>query len=280
MPSHAKKWRRRVSLKYFEQPGHPAVPRTRSHRLWFWVATAVVVAGIAFFWRGRLTTANRDAVLSRNLNPEIAQAPAMPAEQNAAERARGCVIDGNDLLREGKLDAALERFGEALKITPDDEDIHFNMGITLARLRRFDEAIEHYAEAIRLLPQYAEARNNLGNALAMKNRLEEAAAQFKSAIDIMPQHASAHNNLGTVLARQGKLDEAVTNFSKAVQLQSDYFEAYVNLGSSLLSLGRTNEALQNLEYALKLQPSFEPAMRLIQKIRGSPAPVSEGSLPP
>ena len=50
---------------------------------------------------------------------------------------------------------------KALQIKPDFAEVHYNLGVALARQGRADEAIAHYEKALASQPDYPEAHNNL-----------------------------------------------------------------------------------------------------------------------
>ena len=66
---------------------------------------------------------------------------------------------------QGKLDQAIAHYAQALLITPDDAEVHNNLGIALAKQERTADALAHFREALRIRPDFAEARHNLAIAL-------------------------------------------------------------------------------------------------------------------
>ena len=48
-----------------------------------------------------------------------------------------------------KYDDAVKQFEYVIKIKPEDDVAHGNMGIVLSQLKRYDEAIEHFNKAIK-----------------------------------------------------------------------------------------------------------------------------------
>jgi Tfp pilus assembly protein PilF len=205
---------------------------------------------------------NRDSASSQPAtNASNGVQPANPAPQDADDKSLVLVERGTALMNQGKLNEAVEAFQAAIKISPEAEDTHYNLGIALGRLGRAEEAARAYREALRIFPDYAEAHNNLGNLLKDQGKLDEAIEHFTAALKIIPDHASAHNNLGVALAREGKLNEATLHFTKAVQFQPDYAEAHYNLGSSYMAHGRLDEAAAEYKTTLRLQPDFQPAVR-------------------
>ncbi len=182
------------------------------------------------------------------------------------ERLVSAVSVGNRLLQEGKTAEAIEQFKLAMKLNPQSEDTHFNLGIALAKQGDLDAAVAQYTEALRLMPDYAEAHNNLGNVLVRQGKFADAISEFQAAIKSMPEHAGAHNNLGSVLGRAGRIKEAIAEFAEAVRLRPDYVEARFNLGNAYLSQKRFAEAEVELHEALRLRPGFAPAQQALARL--------------
>jgi len=70
---------------------------------------------------------------------------------------------------------------QAVKLKPDDESGHYDLGIILSRQGRNDEAAKEYLEALRLDPEHSGAHINLGNMLAAQGHLDEAITHLKAA---------------------------------------------------------------------------------------------------
>jgi tetratricopeptide (TPR) repeat protein len=106
-------------------------------------------------------------------NPTAAVAPYRSADCyfNRAIRFRpgdGTVrmIYGTYLFKRGEREAALKRYQEAVDLSPDSAEAHYNMGLLQVELKRFDAALVHAHKA------YA-----LGYPLqGLKNRLKRAGA--------------------------------------------------------------------------------------------------------
>ena len=194
------------------------------------------------------------------------QAPPRRADRQVSEAFNARIGRGNELLAQDKPEEALQAFSEALKLNAADEDVHYDLGVTLTRLGKVDEAILQYEEALRLFPQYMEAHNNLGNLLMRKGRTQEAIQQFESALQISPDYASAHNNLGTALQRTGRSNDAIIHFQRAAQINPDYWQAHFNVGTSCLEAGRLTEARNELLTVLRLKPDFEPAKGALAEV--------------
>jgi Tfp pilus assembly protein PilF len=196
--------------------------------------------------------------------------PAGRPKQNVqAYNAR--VNRGNQLLAEGKPAEAAQILTEAAQLNPEDEDVHYDLGLALARLGKAEEAIQQYEKALSIFPNYVEAHNNLGNLLMRDSQIEEAIKHFEAAIKIMPEYASAHNNLGTAFQRTGRTNEAIIHFREAVRINPDYWEAHFNVATSCLQSGRFDEARTEFERVLRLQPNFQPARDALAELKARSA---------
>jgi type IV pilus biogenesis/stability protein PilW len=207
---------------------------------------------------------------------QTAQPAGLPAAHGRTRSGQDPVFNarvnrGTRLLAEGKPAEAVQVLTEAVQMNPADEDVHYDLGLALARLGKVDEAIQQYQEALRLLPDYVEAHNNLGNLLMRSGRVEQAIQHFEAALKTMPDYASAHNNLGTALQRTGRSNEAIEHFERAVKIKPDYWEAHFNVATSCLQAGRLTEARSELATVLRLNPSFRPAQQALASLEPSQA---------
>ena len=65
------------------------------------------------------------------------------------------------MARSGRLVEAADEFDQAIRLKPDYAQAHYNLAITLGRMRRFSEAADQLEQAVRLEPDYGEARETL-----------------------------------------------------------------------------------------------------------------------
>jgi predicted O-linked N-acetylglucosamine transferase (SPINDLY family) len=166
---------------------------------------------------------------------------------------------GNVFKLQGKLDAAIKSYQEALNIQPKIAQAHNNLGNALHQQGKLDAAVESYEQALKLKPNYAQAHYNLGNALHQQGKLDAAVESYEQALKLKPNYAQAHYNLGHTLKQQGKLDAAVESYKQAISLNYNYAEVHQNLGNTLYEQGKLEAAIKSYHQALDLQPDFAPA---------------------
>ncbi|MCC7042490.1 MAG: tetratricopeptide repeat protein [Acidobacteria bacterium] len=160
-------------------------------------------------------------------------ADAMPHLEVALGLDRRSVNTWNELggarMAQGRADEALVAFRQAATLAPDDDRMHFNVGIVLARLGRAGEAARAFERALALNPGYADAHGELGVLLFAAGRRNEAIAHLTRAVTLSPDTARLQSDLGGVLASAGRLGDARVHFERALALDPDYTPARENL---------------------------------------------------
>ena len=185
---------------------------------------------------------------------------------------------GNILMRQERAAEAVDEFEAALRQKGDSAPAHNNLGNVLLKMPgREAEGMAHIEEALRLKPDYPEAHNNLGGVLASLGRLEEAVEHYEAALRLKPDYAEAHYNLGNVLMKMpGRQADAVAQFESALRSRPDFAEAHNNLGSVLVAMGRPGEAVAHYEATLRLRPDFAQAhFNLGSVLGGMPGRMNE-----
>ena len=267
----------------------------RSRAVWVGgVLSLTALAGIALLWSqfrsvspapvalpqadlvGPAAAANTNIAapaegLTSETTTNIAVAPANSSKDSSSVDLNQ---QANKQMESGDLAGAIQLYLKALSLTPDDEDLHYNLGIAYVKAGDLDKAEQQYREALRLLPDYAEVHNNLGNLLLRLGRINEAEEQFNAAIGIMPEFAAAHNNLGIVRQRQKRLADATACFKTAVKCDTNYFEAHFNLASVYIIEHQQDNALAELHETLRINPGFEPAQRALARLTGQASPAA------
>jgi Tfp pilus assembly protein PilF len=164
------------------------------------------------------------------------------------------IDEGHALEAEGRLDEAMQRYLNAIRLAPNPARAHLNHGNVLLLKGDLKGALDAFRAAIKHKPDYAGAYYNMGNALLGNGQFDEAVASYRRALEIDPDYAEVHCALGVALKELGQLDGAAASFQKALEINPDLVEAHLNLGSLLLSQGRYVEAWP--EYEARYDPSY------------------------
>lgn len=192
---------------------------------------------------------------------------------------------GNTLLAQGKVDAAVACYEQALRVKPDYEAAADNLRLALWTQHRpqsaeqrttvspqsregfaaLTRALDHYqagrfAEAESLLrtiirPDFVEAQLSLGNALFAQGKVDEAIACYKQVLRINPNHDMALDNLRIALQAQNKAGRVAESGTAVLQPQ----EGLGTLAQALehYQSGRFEEAESLLRSVLR--PDFVEA---------------------
>lgn len=165
----------------------------------------------------------------------------------------------NALLRQGRLEEAIEPLSQSVRLAPDDFQARNNLGSVYLELGRLDLAEANFRQALSFKPDYAEAHNNLGIALLERGAVEDAMACYRQALVLNPDFVEAHNNLGNGLKELGHLKKAEASYRQALELKPDFAEACNNLGNVLLKRGTIDKAKNRFRQALELKPDYAQA---------------------
>jgi len=177
----------------------------------------------------------------------------------APNPARAYLNHGNVLLLKGDLPGALGAFRTAIKHKPDYAGAYYNIGNALLGNGQFDEAAASYRRALEIQPNYAEVHCVLGVALKELGQLDGAVACFQRALQIKPNLVEAHNSLGLALQNLGQLESAMASYRRALEINPALVEAYNNLGNTLHELGQYENAASNFHHALEIKPDYAEA---------------------
>ncbi len=136
----------------------------------------------------------------------------------------------------------------------------YNEGNQFLKAGNYDKAINKYKEALNFSKDYR-IYYQLGVTFKKQNSLSEAEEAFKSAIDVNPDFDIAYNGLGGTYFQGGKYQEAIESFKKFEQLTKQKTmkeQALLNIARSYVKLAEMNKkdgnfqkAIDNLNEAIK-----------------------------
>jgi tetratricopeptide (TPR) repeat protein len=156
------------------------------------------------------------------------------ARVNFPPKAVGLECDqfGGFLQENGRLSEALVQYREAVRLYPDNSEVHDDLGCVLAREGKASEAISEYQEAIRLSPDNAKAHNDLGYAYSkLPDRLDDAMAEYRAAVDADPNFIRALDNLGNAYdAILRQYPQAQAEYEEALRIAPHDRMTHENLG--------------------------------------------------
>jgi Flp pilus assembly protein TadD len=142
----------------------------------------------------------------------------------------------------------------ALRLDPQNADLHVALGQTLFSEDDWDGAIAEEREALRLNPNVAYAHQLLGMALGKVGDWSIAIAEYREALRLDPKDEDAHRRLGEALSVKGDWNGVVEEEREAVRLNANDARAHYDLGVALERTGDRRGALQEFRAAYELEP--------------------------
>jgi Flp pilus assembly protein TadD len=155
---------------------------------------------------------------------------------------------------QGRADADWQK---VLELQPKSPEPYMNRGVDFLRQGALAEAVESLQAAITIDPKYATAHNNLGVALERRGDLDRAIEHYDPAISLAPKYARAYSNRGYARFRAKRHERAVEDCDHAIELDQDLAAAYVNRAHALAALGHVERAAEDYQTAIDLVPSPE-----------------------
>jgi tetratricopeptide (TPR) repeat protein len=140
-------------------------------------------------------------------------------------------LRGNAYFNEMQYDHAIQDFGEAIRLNPQDPDGFYNRALVYKNKSEYDSAILDFDQAIRLNPSFAQAFNKRGEAYQLKGQRDRAIEDFDQAIRLDPQDADAYSNRAIVYQGRGQYDRAIQDFDQAIRINPRDEQAYRNRGA-------------------------------------------------
>jgi tetratricopeptide (TPR) repeat protein len=98
----------------------------------------------------------------------------------------------------GRYQDAVDEYSEAVKLNPENSDVHFNLGWALMESKRYIEALVPLKKSIRLNPKNTDAYYSLGWVYGELKRYEEAVVALEETLLIDPNHLEAGTRLNTM----------------------------------------------------------------------------------
>lgn len=198
--------------------------------------------------------------------PALANAAALAPEEHAWTYYLGVVHQ-----REGRLDAARERFERAIELEPADLPSRLRLAEIELDAGRLGAAEAAYRAALELAgetPAAAAAEVGLGRIAYERGRTEEAIERFERALERQPGADSIHHRLGLAHREAGDLDGArrhlALNRSTPVVYPDPLIDGLTALlqgasirfksGNRAMEEGRIDDAIAEYERAAEVAP--------------------------
>ena len=162
--------------------------------------------------------------------------------------------EGAELVKQGKMEEALEAFQKAVESDSNDAVARLNLAYTYDRQGQTEEAIAAYQEAIQLDPRNLLAYNNLGVLYDKQGQYDEAIGEFQRALEIDPTDANALKNLENAENSKGVIQEREDKMAEARREAENHPEnptALYKLGRLYAFYDKMDQAIEWINKALE-----------------------------
>jgi tetratricopeptide (TPR) repeat protein len=147
------------------------------------------------------------------------------------DEARGAVWRAVALEQAGFRAGSGRKLQEALRLAPDDVDVHRLLGDHFVGRGEVARALEHYDRALAGAPDFVDALVAKARVLDQLGRQQEAEATYRSAAAADPYDARVRLLYGVHLARARRWDEARTQFEAGLMIDPRNDDLRANLGN-------------------------------------------------
>jgi len=176
---------------------------------------------------------------------------------------------GADELRGGHVSSASGFFENAIRLAPKFAFAWGNLGVARRRTGDTAGALEAYGHALEIVPDNPTILSNLSGLFRSLGREAEARTAIEAA---RMSAASPHQLLvrGDLELSRGRIDQAISFYKKARRMAPKLPEVYVAIARAELARKRPDVARKSLNRALKLDPGNPDATTLFASLPKSP----------
>jgi tetratricopeptide (TPR) repeat protein/predicted Ser/Thr protein kinase len=209
----------------------------------------------------------RARLLTSSGHPNEAKEEVARAERAPPESALDHYLLGDELYRQGLLEAAQAQFQLALRNQPDHFWAHYFLALTDLRLRRPDLARDNLTACLSQRPQIVWIYLMRGFACGQMGEYPAAEADFAEALRLLDAQPNddaryvLYNNRAISRVGQTRLESAIDDLRRAIDLRPNHYQAYVSLAQTLHVQKRPLEAVAQLDEAIK---AAEPLVRVAE----------------
>ncbi|MHC4458200.1 MAG: tetratricopeptide repeat protein [Planctomycetota bacterium] len=130
----------------------------------------------------------------------------------------------------------------ALERTPENHDLHYQLGNLYDRTGDRAKAIDHYHKAVKIRPDFSQALNNLAIGYAINGDYDKALSALQRLVSLQPHNPVVHYSIASVLARQNKVNESI-----------DWLQSAIRIGFKDRNRIMTDKNLENIRRSKRYQ---------------------------
>ncbi len=151
---------------------------------------------------------------------------------------------GNEYLRRGKLEIALEKLKKAITADPTYAPAHTVIAVLYEQIGEQRLAGKHYSEAVKLSPDNGDVNNNYGVFLCKSGKETSAEKYFLKAVDdpFYRTPEVAYANAGSCALQSENLDKAERYLRQSLEYDAEFTDALFALAKLSFKQGEDFQA--------------------------------------
>ncbi|MGD1804670.1 tetratricopeptide repeat protein [Dapis sp. BLCC M126] len=163
--------------------------------------------------------------------------------------------EGQELAKQGKQEAAIANYTEALKLNSKNASIYYQRGNSYYFQRAYEKAIKDYTAAIKIKANYNDAYYQRGLIYYELDNNEKAITDLTQTLRINPNYAKAYNKRGQIYYEIGDYKNAIQDYSQSMRLNPKDSNTYINRGTARGTIGDRGGAISDYTQAIKINPN-------------------------
>ncbi len=184
------------------------------------------------------------------------------ATPNSANVPPNRPVVPNNEVKEPPQKAAVPAVQEAIdkaKNEPTNFDAQIKAGEMFGRIQKFDEAATYFEQAVKIKPDDYETIVKLGNSYFDSKNYETAEKWYVKALEIKPNDAAVRTDLGATFVERANpdLDRAIKEFRKSLETDPNQAQGLHNLAVAYKQKGDVQGLSETLEKLEKVNPKDE-----------------------
>ena len=166
-----------------------------------------------------------------------------------AYRVRGNLHYGN-----AQYNNAINDFGKAIELNPEDEVALNNRGSTWFVLGNFDKAVSDYSKSLKINPNKAQTFHNRSLIYFELQEYKLSIEDSNKSLELREANVDAYINRGSSWFALGNLDNAIRDYSSALNVDPTNANAYYNRSVVFTELNQLDNAMGDIDQAVYYNP--------------------------
>jgi hypothetical protein len=134
---------------------------------------------------------------------------------------------------------------------------YYRLGTAYRAEGRLDDALEAYGQTITIRPDYVAAHVGIGKVYEAQGDVEKAVAQYRKMIKLNLNPVASYLALGDLYTRQGEMEEAIAAYQQAAVAGPTRAESHRQLALLYEQAGLLEKAIREWEIFSTLAPNGE-----------------------